>query len=85
MTSITAPISVGKWVTTPVLANSKVTVPQSTMPTMPMIRPNPPKNGSGLVFADHAEDGAHHLMPSPTVSSLDTEPSGRSRYWIGIS
>ena len=31
MTSITAPISVGKWVTTPVLANSKVTVPQSTM------------------------------------------------------
>lgn len=26
-----------------------------------MIRPNPPKKGEGLVFANHAEDGAHHL------------------------
>lgn len=25
------------------------------------------------------------LMPSPTVSSLETEPSGLSRYWMGIS
>ena len=33
-----------------------------------------------LVFADHAEDGAHHLDAVATVSSLLTEPSGRSRY-----
>ena len=57
ITSITAPMSVGKRATMPVCQKSTVTLPHSMMPMMPIMAPSPPKNGS----ADHAEDGAHHL------------------------
>lgn len=61
MTSMTAPISVGNRATMPVCQKSTVTLPHSTMPMMPRMAPSPPKKRQRLVFANHAEDGAHHL------------------------
>ena len=67
-----APISVGKWTTMPVPTNSAVTHPHNMMPMMPMIRPRVPKNGSGLYSRIMRKMVLITLMPSPTVSSLDT-------------
>ena len=80
MTSMTAPISVGNRATMPVCQKSTVTLPHSTMPMMPRMAPSPPKNGSGLYSRIMRKMVPITLMPSPTVSSLLTEPSGRSRY-----
>ena len=52
----------------------------SMMPMMPIMAPSPPKNGSGLYSRIMRKMVLITLMPSPTVSSLLTEPSGRSRY-----
>lgn len=43
-------------------------------------QPRVPKNGSGLYSRIMRKMVLITLMPSPTVSSLLTEPSGRSRY-----
>ena len=85
MTSMTAPMRVGNRATTPVFQKSTVTMPHSTMPMTPMTQPTPPKNGNGLYSRIMRKMVAITLIPSPTVSSLLTDPSGRSRYWIGIS
>ena len=48
MTSMTAPMSVGKRATMPVCQKSMVTLVHNMMPITPRIVPKPPKNGSGL-------------------------------------
>ena len=52
---------------------------------MPMRRPMVPKKGRGLYSRIMRNMVLMTLMPSPTVSSLDTDPAGRSRSWMGIS
>ena len=69
----------------PVCTNFAVTKPHSASPMTPMMRPSPPKNGRGLYSRIMRKMVLITLMPSPTVSSLETEPSGLSRYWMGIS
>lgn len=80
ITSMTAPISVGKRNTTPVFIKSTVTVHHNINPTRPRMKPTPPKNGKGLYSRIIRKIVLSTLMPSPTVSSLLTEPSGLSRY-----
>ena len=59
--------------------------PHSRMPMAPMRRPMVPKKGRGLYSRIMRNMVLMTLIPSPTVSSLDTDPAGRSRYWMGIS
>ena len=59
--------------------------PPSRMPMAPMRRPMVPKKGRGLYSRIMRNMVLMTLIPSPTVSSLDTDPAGRSRYWMGIS
>ncbi len=70
------PISVGNRATMPVFQKSTVTVPHSTTPMMPRTQPMPPKNGSGLYSRIMRKMVPITLIPSPTVSSLLTDPSG---------
>ena len=80
MTSMTAPMSVGKRATMPVCQKSMVTLVHNMMPITPRIVPKPPKNGSGLYSRIMRKIVLITLMPSPMVLSLLTDPAGRSRY-----
>lgn len=79
MTSMTAPMSVGKRATMPVCQKSMVTLVHNMMPITPRIVPKPPKNGSGLYSRIMRKIVLITLMPSPMVLSLLTDPAGRSR------
>lgn len=61
ITSMTAPISVGKRNTTPVFIKSTVTVQHNINPTRPRMKPTPPEKRQRLILPNHTKDSAQYL------------------------